>query len=136
MSPGQPCFDLDPANAKSLSFIDFCRRRDRLARRRKYFGAGFFAQPRQIRDVIGMSMSKHDHFDGEIFLGGQFQHGTRICAGVECDCVFRFGIPNKIRIHQHAVVVGSELGQPIEVFDCLRLVVALGEINQRVRIKI
>ena len=72
MSPGQPCFDVDLADGKFFSFIDFFRCRDGFARRRKNFGAGFFAQSRQVGDVIGMGMGEQNQADAEIFFRRQF----------------------------------------------------------------
>ena len=71
MSPSQPRFDVDLANAKSFSFADLFRAWHRFAFRRENFGSRFFPQPWQVSHMIGMSMCKQNEVDAQIFFRRQ-----------------------------------------------------------------
>jgi hypothetical protein len=60
MTPGQSRIDLEISEAKLFSFLDRLRAWNRFARGSKDVTTSFFAQPWQIRNVIGVCVRKEN----------------------------------------------------------------------------
>src|SRR2546430_17392082 len=75
MTPGQSRVDLQVAKAKTFSLVDELRTRNRFPCRCKNICAGFLAQTRQVRDMIGVSVREENELYIEFVAGfgeGQF----------------------------------------------------------------
>src|SRR2546430_8830914 len=69
MTPGQSRVDLQVAKAKTFSLVDELRTRNRFPCRCKNICAGFLAQTRQVRDMIGVSVREENELYIEFVAG-------------------------------------------------------------------
>ena len=89
--------------------------------------AGFFAETRQIRDMIGVRVRQQNQLHVQLvvlrktqpFPWNQRRYRTAAATRV-------VGVPHKIRVNGHSVVIGGELREPVQRFDFVRTPFVIG----------
>ena len=126
MTPRQARIDLQISKPKLLSLFDRLRARHWFARRGKNICAGFFAETRQIRDVIGVRVRQQNQLHIQLVVLRRAHHLSGISASIEgCRHAGR-RVPHKISVNGHAVIVGGELRETVQRFDFLWTPFAVG----------
>ena len=91
---------------------------------------GFFAQTRQVRNMIGVRMSKEDEFHSQLLPIRRPHHLTAIGAGIK-SCRSTTGrIPHQIGIDGHAVIMRVELAETAPLINFFRMPFAPGKFAQ------
>ena len=76
-----------------------------------------------------MRVRKKDQFHGQLFLADLAQYFTAIGSRIEDSGLAAFWIPDEIRVDPHAVVMGGELRESLDL-NFFRMPCAAGEIAQ------
>src|SRR6266487_1406926 len=130
MAPGQSGLDFQVAEPKLFSLVDWLSTRNWFSRWGKHICAGFFTEPRQIGDMVGMSMRKKNELNIQSVAIRKPHHFTGISAGIKCRCGTARGVPNKICVNSHPVIVRVELPEAVIRFDFLWMPCPFGQFTK------
>src|SRR6266487_5228828 len=130
MAPGQSGLDFQVAEPKLFSLVDWLSTRNWFSRWGKHICAGFFTEPRQIGDMVGMSMRKKNELNIQSVAIRKADHFTGISAGIKCRCGTARGVPNKICVNSHPVIVRVELPEAVIRFDFLWMPCPFGQFTK------
>ena len=83
MTPRQTRIDLQISKPKLFSLVDGLRARNCFARRGKNIRAGFFAETRQIRDVIGVRVRQQNQLHVQLVVLRKAHHLLGISSSIE-----------------------------------------------------
>ena len=123
MTPRQARIDLQTSKPKLFSLVNGLRARHWFACRGKNICAGFFAETRQIRNVIGVRVRQQNQLHVQLVVLRKAHHLPGISSSIEgCDRALR-RVPHKVSVNGHSVVIGGELGSahlPHPVFSINR----------------
>src|SRR5438034_2412432 len=135
MAPRQSGLDLQLTKLKLFSFRNWLCTRNWFPRWGEHICAGFFTKTREIGDVVGMSMRNKNELNIQSVAIRKPHHFTGVGAGIKCRCGTARGVPNKICVNSHPVIVRVELPEAVIRSDFLWMPCPFGQFTKGLPVK-